>query len=217
VGIFILGAGGMAREALNIYIDAKRDHEVLGFLEENCKNEGAELNGRPIRDISCLKAMSKENLPTLIGAIGSTKRKNLILNLEKRGFSFDTLIHPSVIKSNWVQIGKGSIVAAGSILTCQVKVGNHSILNLGVYICHDAKIGNFVTLSPGSKVMGSVEIGDEVFVGANATIAERVKIGSGTIIAAGAVVVDDVPELALMAGVPAEIKKIYVSKEEKPW
>jgi hypothetical protein len=38
--IFILGAGGMARETFDLYIETGREGDVLGFLEENCKNDG---------------------------------------------------------------------------------------------------------------------------------------------------------------------------------
>ena len=215
--VFILGAGGFAREVFNVYIDLGREEDVLGFLEEDCKNERVLLNGKPVHDVSHLKQLQATNKPLLIGAIGSTKRKRLITELEKEGYEFDTIIHPSAIRSRWVRIGEGSIITAGVIMTCQVEVGQHGILNLGTHIGHDVKIGNYATVSPGAEIMGHVTLGDEVYVGTNATIIERVKVGNGAIIAAGAVVIEDVPEMSLVAGVPAKIKKVYKSQEEKPW
>lgn len=50
---------------------------------------------------------------------------------------------------------------------------------------------------------GRVEIGDYVFLGLNVVIAQPVKIGNGAIIGANAVVTKDVPENAVMVGVPA--------------
>lgn len=215
--VFIIGAGGMARETFNVYIDSGREKDVLGFLEENCKNDGMMLNGRPVHDISYLSSIYDKKKALLIGGIGSTKRKRLLVKLENEGFNFDTIIHPTVIQSKWVRLGKGSIVTAGVIMTCQVEIGKHVILNLGVRICHDVNIGSYTTLSPGVEVMGSAVLGDEVYVGTNATIIEHVHVGFGAIIAAGAVVTKAVPEMSLVAGVPAEVKKIYKSQEEKPW
>ena len=215
--VFILGAGGFARETFDIYIDLGRENDVLGFIEENCKREGQLLNGKPIYDVSYLNRFGKGDKPLLIGAIGSTKRKHLIERLQKEGYKFDTVIHPSVICSRWVKIGEGSIITPGVIMTCQIDIGRHVIINLGARIGHDVKIGDYVTISPGSEIMGHVTIGNEVYVGVNATIINNIQIGDGAIVAAGAVVIEDVPEMSMVAGVPAKVKKIYELVEEKPW
>jgi sugar O-acyltransferase (sialic acid O-acetyltransferase NeuD family) len=216
--VFIVGAGGFARETFDVYIDAGREAEVAGFLEEGCKKDGTLLNGRVLHDISFLQRLNEEKKDLLlIGAIGSTKRKRVLTELEDGGFKFDTIIHPNVISSRWVTIGEGSIITAGVIMTCQIDIGRHVIANLGVRIGHDVTIGDFTTLSPNVQVMGKASVGEQVFVGANATIVDHVKVGNGAVIAAGAVVTEDVPEMALAAGVPAKVKKIYGSAEEKPW
>ena len=50
-----------------------------------------------------------------------------------------------------------------------------------------------------------VVIGDDVWIGAKASILSGVTIGNGAIIATGAVVTKDVPEMAIVGGVPAKI------------
>ena len=52
-----------------------------------------------------------------------------------------------------------------------------------------------------------VVIGDDVWIGTNAMILDGVTIGSHAVVAAGAVVTKDVPEYAIVGGVPAEIIK----------
>ena len=57
------------------------------------------------------------------------------------------------------------------------------------------------------KEFEEVSIGNDVWIGANATIMDGVKIGDGAIVAAGAVVTKDVPDYAIVGGVPARIIK----------
>jgi sugar O-acyltransferase (sialic acid O-acetyltransferase NeuD family) len=216
-GVFILGAGGCGRVALDIYSDLGREEVVLGFLEENCSRDGEILNGKPIHDVSYLGKLAEDNQPLLIAAIGSAKRKHLVEDLERKGYRFDSIIHPNVVCSRWATIGEGSIVAPGVVIDSQVVIGRHVVVNHGAHVCHDAKVGDYVTISPGAGIMGRVKIGDEVLVGVNATVVEGVTVGNGAIIAAGAVVLEDVPEMSLVAGIPAKVKRKYRSHEERPW
>lgn len=57
-----------------------------------------------------------------------------------------------------------------------------------------------------------VTIKDYVFIGPRSIILPGVTVGEGSVIAAGAIVTKDVPELAIMAGVPA--KQIGTRKKE---
>ena len=52
-----------------------------------------------------------------------------------------------------------------------------------------------------------VKIGSRVWIGAHATILSGVTVGNNAVIAAGAVVTKDVPDNAVVAGVPAKIIK----------
>lgn len=48
-----------------------------------------------------------------------------------------------------------------------------------------------------------IVIEDDVWIGVKATVLDGVRIGRGAVIAAGAVVTHDVPEMAIVAGIPA--------------
>ena len=50
-----------------------------------------------------------------------------------------------------------------------------------------------------------VTIGDDVWIGTRAIILPGVTIGNGVIIGAGAVVTKDVPDYAIVGGVPARV------------
>jgi len=58
-----------------------------------------------------------------------------------------------------------------------------------------------------------VTIGNDVWMGHNANVMSGINIGDGAVIAAGAVVTKDVPPYAIVAGVPATIKRYRFSDE----
>jgi len=146
--IYIIGAGSFGREVLNIYIDLGREEEVAGFLIENCDKHGAKINEKPLHDITLLNNIEMSDVK-LICAIGTPLRKRLIENTKNKGYNYDSVTHPSVIKSRWVAFGEGTIICAGNIFTSQIKVGDYSIVNLSCTIGHDIEIGKYTTISPG--------------------------------------------------------------------
>ena len=55
---------------------------------------------------------------------------------------------------------------------------------------------------------GPIIIGDNVWIGANCYIREGIKIGRNSVVGANSVVTKDVPENAVVGGVPAKLIKI---------
>lgn len=51
----------------------------------------------------------------------------------------------------------------------------------------------------------SVSIGNDVWIGSDARIMDGIRIGDGAVVAAGAIVTRDVPDYAVVAGVPARV------------
>jgi acetyltransferase-like isoleucine patch superfamily enzyme len=86
------------------------------------------------------------------------------------------------------------------------------VVGANVRIASGAKLFAFDHgLSPGGPMSAQpttsvgIRIGDDVWVGANAGITDGVTIGSHAVVAMGAVVVRDVPEWAVVGGVPARM------------
>lgn len=68
------------------------------------------------------------------------------------------------------------------------------------------KIRHQVTIAGSSN--GAATIGDDVQIGAGAKILGAVHIGNGALIGANAVVVKDVPDGAVIVGIPAKVVRI---------
>jgi acetyltransferase-like isoleucine patch superfamily enzyme len=54
-----------------------------------------------------------------------------------------------------------------------------------------------------------VRIGRAALIGIGAQVQQELLVGDGAVVAAGAAVIEDVPERALVAGVPAVVKRTY--------
>jgi len=210
--IVIVGAGGFGREVLWTLIDCNKKfkaYKVIGFIDDNKSLKGKLVNNIPVLGgLDWFSSNNSKNFKCSV-AIGDCKlRKKIVQELEKRDIEFATIIHPSVICSEFVEIGKGTIIQAGSIITPNTKIGQHVHINMHCTIAHDCILEDFVTLAPDVHINGDTMIGSGVFIGTGAVAKDEIKIGRGSVIAAGAVLIDDVPENSLFAGVPAKQKKI---------
>lgn len=89
---------------------------------------------------------------------------------------FVTLIHPSVIRAEYCDIGGGTIIMAGVIIQPGCTIGKHVILNTGCTIDHDCEIGDFAHIAPGAHLCGGVKVGEGALVGVG------VGVGPGSVI-----------------------------------
>ena len=122
-------------------------------------------------------------------------------------------------------LGAHSWIAALAIIRGDIEFGQHCSVNPFAAISGLVRFGDGVRIASHATIVGfnhgfddlespihlqplvsdGITIGDDVWIAANAVITDGVTIGSGVVVAAGAVVTSDVPDYAVVAGVPARV------------
>lgn len=94
-----------------------------------------------------------------------------------------------------------------------IEIGDNVLTGTNVLItdnAHGASDLDNMMISPSKRSVvskGKVKIGNNVWIGNNVCIMPGVYVGNGAIIGANSVVTKDVPEYAVVAGIPAKVVK----------
>ena len=198
--VAIFGTGGFAREVACILHDQGRGDRIVAFHEPDEVHEPRELLGVPVRPQS---AFNPREHRAVVGIGNPAVRQKVVSELPTDTI-FETLIHPTVVMSSWVDVGAGSIICAGCVLTCQISIGAHCHINLNTTVGHDCTFGDFCTVAPGTNISGNCEFGTRVDVGTQASFRQGVRVCDDAVIGMGTVVVKNIAEAGTYVGVPAK-------------
>ena len=189
--VLLLGLGGHAKVLINILRLCGR--EIKGALSQD--SVGTKVMDVPVIGNDDELDTYEPNDIELVNALGhlpnNNKREILFKLGKQRGFTFTSVIHPSVIVAEDVKLGEGVQVMAGVILEPAIDIGRDSIINTSVSINHDAKIGQHTHLAPGVLVCGNAYIGDGVFIGSSSSVMPGIIIEDNVFIKANSLVKND--------------------------
>lgn len=209
--LLILGAGGHGRVLAQTL--RMNGFEVSGFIDPGLER-GTTVLGYPVLGDDSLLSdfVGKADLVNGIGSLpgNAVARRAVFEKAKSLGFYFQAVIHASAIIAEEVILEEGVQIMAGTVLQTGALIGMNSIVNTSASIDHDAQIGHHCHIGPGAVLCGGVSVSEGVTVGAGSTIIQGMTLGRFSAVAAGAVVTEPVPEYALVAGVPAKIKKMMI-------
>jgi sugar O-acyltransferase (sialic acid O-acetyltransferase NeuD family) len=206
-----IGAGGHAR-ILTELLEQIDDYELIGFTDADHGRWGTSLAGYPVlggdEELPALRVKGVAAAFIGVGAVssaGTRLRAKLFRQAISLGFTLPVLVHSRAIVSPSATLGPGSVVLAGAVLSAGVRLGSNVTLYPGVVVEHDSIVGDHVHLSPGAQLAGGVQVGEGAFIGIGASVIQEVRIGMWATVGAGAVVLRDVPDAAVVVGVPARL------------
>lgn len=195
VALWIAGAGGVGREALDIAIAC--DIEVAGFIDD--RTAGTEVRGLPV-----VPPGEVPSDASFLSAIGDpTARLDVAGRLVALGHTPMTLAHPSAIVGPLTDVGAGCLISGGVYISSSVTLGAHAQVHYNATVGHDCMLEEGATVLPGANVAGAVHLQRAVTVGSGAIVLQGLTLGEGAVVGAGAVVTKDVATGTTVVGSPA--------------
>lgn len=163
------------------------------------------------KDIQPVLEANKDNIEDYI--IENPCRNSALPLLDTR--NLNARIEPGAIIRENVHIGNRAVIMMGAVINIGAVIGEESMIDMNAVLGGRAIVGKRCHVGAGAVLAGVIEpasaqpviLEDDVLIGANAVVLEGVRIGKGAVVAAGAIVVKDVPDHAVVAGVPARFVK----------
>lgn len=201
-GVWIVGAGGLARGAADLL--QRAGQPVAGLVTIDLS--GHEWFDGPVVLESAFRQRTTQT--TAVIAIGDTGRRlgaAVSLQAAMPQLRFATLIDPEAVVARSAEIGEGTILMARATVAPQARVGRHVVIYTGAIIEHDSIVDDFASLAPGAVLGGGVKVGEASFIGLGAMVSHGVSIGCDTIVGMASGVTRDLPANVVAVGTPAHV------------
>lgn len=211
--IAVFGVGGFGRGVLALIENINKEetkYNIRGFFDDG-HEKGEIINGYPVLGKTEDLNLWETELAIVVSIGNPIVKKRVVDSITNSKVYYPTLIHPSVIigAPDYVTIGDGCIICAGTIINTNIDIGNFVALNFGCTVGHDVIIKDYAAFMPSCNISGEVIVEEGVYCGTGVKIINQIQIGEYSTIGAGAVVVSNLPAHCTAVGVPAKVIKQY--------
>jgi sugar O-acyltransferase (sialic acid O-acetyltransferase NeuD family) len=203
--IVILGAGRGSAELIDLL--GGSSFRAVSILDDRWQRGPGVVCGVPVRgelaDAGDHVSKGRKLLLGIANARNRSVRQEIHQRIGLADSAWAVFTHPSSTVSNEAELGAGCIVYPGARIATGVRLARQVIVYYNAVIHHDAILGDGVIVCAGVLIAGNVEVGERTYLGIGAVLRDGIKIGRGVLVGMGAVVTQDVPDGAIVTGVPA--------------
>lgn len=205
--LIIIGAGGVGGFLAFNLRHLENQYTLIGFLDDNKDIVGKSKFSYPI--LGTLEQIQDYRDCVFLIGIAFPKIKQKIVNkLALLNLEYINYISPNAYISDGVVIGKGVIIYPNSFVDHHCNVGDFVTINTCCSVGHDCKLDNYVTLAPNVALAGYTQCLQCSDIGIGAKTRQNVIIGKNAVVGGQAMVLNDIPNSAVVVGIPAKpIKK----------
>ena len=201
--LLIWGAGDQGIVTLDCALAMKR-YSCIDFMELKEKGHRPIPGRRIFREEGNLWDVMKSYDEVSVATGSNDLREKKISRLKSLGIPLAVIIHPTAVISPLSRIEKGCTIHAAAVINAYASIGTGCIINTQADIEHDCAVEDYVNVCPKVSMAGHTIVGRKTFLGIGCTIIDGIRIGMEATVGAGAVVVRDVPDYAVVVGVPAK-------------
>jgi sugar O-acyltransferase (sialic acid O-acetyltransferase NeuD family) len=200
--LLIFPCNGNAIEAADCLGSA---FKLVGFVDDNPGKRGMHATGVKVFDRKAFLDFPNAKVLAVPGSPTSYKqRREIIQNLGIEPGRFATVMHPAASVSPNAVIGRNVLIMAGTVVTATAVVKDHACILPNSVVHHDSIIGEYTLVGSGVVIAGYVTIHSHCYISSGSSVKNGVQIGARALVGMGSVVIRDVPEDAVVAGIPAK-------------
>lgn len=207
--LIVVGSGGFSKDVVWAIQNANAAHPaytLLGFCDDDPAKHGQTIMGCPVLGAPEAVAATLGEPACFICSIGdNAARQKVVARVLDLGWTPATIIDPSVMIAEEVEIGQGTYIGARAILSPRARIGNYVLINNHTTIGHDCIIEDFAQVAPGGRVSGFSVLKEGALLGANAVIAQGRTLGRFATLGASSFAMTNIPDGATAIGVPARV------------